>query len=70
MPNLSDGEIVINTSPLIALVAAWGDLSRLERLYRRVWVPFEVRQEILQGGRSRFAVSEFAQATGLDSRQN
>ena len=58
-------EIVINTSPLIALVAAWGDLTRLEALYDKVWVPFEVCQEILHGGRSQFAVSQFEQATWL-----
>lgn len=43
-------QIVINTSPLIALVAAWGDLTHLEPLYEKIWVPFEVCQEILSGG--------------------
>jgi hypothetical protein len=33
--------IVINTSPLIALVAASGDLNILHFLYREVLVPFE-----------------------------
>lgn len=45
-----DDAIAINTSPLIALVAAWGDLTRLEGLYQEAWVPLEVCQEILQGG--------------------
>jgi predicted nucleic acid-binding protein len=58
-------QIVINTSPLIALVAAWGDLTRLEPLYEKVWVPFEVCQEISKGGTSQLAVPEFEQATWL-----
>ncbi|PZO42016.1 MAG: DUF3368 domain-containing protein [Shackletoniella antarctica] len=61
-------QIVINTSPLIALVAAWGDLTRLEPLYEKVWVPFEVCQEILSGGISQFAVPEFEQATWLQKQ--
>ncbi len=60
-----EGAISINTSPLIALVAAWGDLTRLEALYQEVWVPVEVCQEILQGGTSGFAIAEFEQATWL-----
>lgn len=60
--------IVINTSPLIALVAAWGDLARLSSLYDQVWVPFEVCQEILSGGTSQFAVPEFEAATWLNKQ--
>jgi predicted nucleic acid-binding protein len=58
-------EIVINTSPLIALVAAWGNLNYLADLYEQVWVPLEVHQEILHGGKSQFAVPEFEQASWL-----
>ena len=65
MPESAESVIVINTSPLIPLVAAWGDLTRLEALYQQIWVPFEVSQEILQGGATQFAVSEFEQATWL-----
>lgn len=57
--------LVINTSPLIALVAAWGDLTRLTSLYEQVFVPFEVCQEVLRGGTNQFAVPEFEQATWL-----
>jgi predicted nucleic acid-binding protein len=39
-------ELVINTGPLLALIAGIGDLSLLELLYKRVLVPFEVCQEI------------------------
>ena len=57
--------IVINTSPLIALVAAWGNLDRLRMIYQEVLVPFEVVQEILQGGMSNFGVAEFQAASWL-----
>lgn len=35
-------EIVINTGPIIALVAATGSLEWLSQLYTRVWIPQEV----------------------------
>jgi predicted nucleic acid-binding protein len=57
MPNTS--EIVINTSPLIAIVAAMGDFNVLQSLYTNVIVPFEVSQEILIGGTTSFGVTEF-----------
>ena len=44
MPEIQ--EIVINTGPLIALVAGLGDLDIL-KMYRSVYVPFEVAQELL-----------------------
>jgi predicted nucleic acid-binding protein len=43
-------EIVFNTGPVIALVAATGGLSWLSDLYGRVWIPNEVYSEILAGG--------------------
>ena len=57
MPNTS--EIVINTSPLIAIVAAMGDFNVLQSLYTNVIVPFEVSQEILIGGTTGLSVTEF-----------
>ena len=57
MPNTS--EIVINTSPLIAFVAAMGDFNVLQSLYTNVIVPFEVSQEILIGGTTGLSVTEF-----------
>ena len=57
-------EIVINTGPIIALVAAMGDL-RVLQMYEHVWVPYEVHQEIMAGGRGWFAVAEFQEATWL-----
>ncbi len=50
-------KIVINTSPLIALVAANGDLNILRFLYKEVLVPFEVCQEIRTGGSNNFAIA-------------
>ena len=63
MPNSQT--IVINTSPLISLVAAWGNLDRLQPLYQEILVPFEVVQEILQGGLNNFGVAEFQSANWL-----
>ncbi|MCH4903613.1 DUF3368 domain-containing protein [Cylindrospermopsis raciborskii CHAB3438] len=62
-------KIVINTSPLIALVAAWGDLTILSSLYEEIFVTFEVCQEILQGGSVNFAVSEFNRASWLNKQR-
>jgi predicted nucleic acid-binding protein len=56
MPERKD--LVINTGPLLALIAAIGDLSLLEQLYNHVLVPFEVCQEIEAGGASGFGVGE------------
>lgn len=61
-------ELVINTGPLIALVAGLGGLSVLQ-MYRRVYVPFEVSQELLVGGGSRFAAKEFIEAEWLDKQK-
>ena len=43
-------DIVINTGPLIALVAATGTLDWLPALYRKVAIPHEVIAEISAGG--------------------
>lgn len=43
-------EIVINTGPVIALVAATGSLDWLAELYRCVLIPHEVMSEISAGG--------------------
>ncbi|MCK5233042.1 MAG: hypothetical protein KAR13_22405 [Desulfobulbaceae bacterium] len=54
--------LVINTGPLLALVAGLGDLTVLKTLYREVHVPAEVSQEIHAGGISGFGLSQFAEA--------
>ncbi len=65
MPDTQD--IVINTSPLIALIAALGDLSVLQ-MYRQVWVPLEVSDELAAGGAARFALAEYQAAHWLHKR--
>lgn len=58
--------IAINTDPLIALVAAIGNLDILRKLYKNVHVTYEVAQEIYAGGLDGFAVDEFDKATWLN----
>lgn len=65
MPEAQD--IVVNTSPLIALVAATGNLDVLRR-YRRVYVPLEVCREIEAGGVGHFALTEFQRSHWLQKQ--
>ncbi|BFM38195.1 DUF3368 domain-containing protein [Synechocystis sp. LKSZ1] len=58
-------QIVINTSPLLALIAGLGDLAILGELYETVFVTYEVGQEILTGGKLGFGIAEFEQAKSL-----
>ena len=62
MPKIE--ELVINTGPLLALIAALGDLSVLQ-MYSQVWAPLEVCQEILAGGSTGFGIAEFQAADWL-----
>ena len=62
--------IVINTSPLISLVAALGNLEILDSLYEEVVVPFAVCEEILKGGQTNFAVSAFQKARWLNKQND
>jgi predicted nucleic acid-binding protein len=59
-------EIVINTGPILAIVSAMGSLDILQ-MYRQVWVPWEVCQEVLAGDPSGFAMSEFQAAQWLQT---
>lgn len=63
MPDSKD--IVINTGPLLAIIAAQGSLSILHDLYRHVLVPYEVKKELTGHGSSRFGVTEFNEAQFL-----
>ncbi len=58
-------EIVINTGPLLALIAATGNLELLQHLYKAVWVPYEVVLEMEAGGNAGFGVKQFETATWL-----
>jgi len=55
-------QIVINTGPILALIAGLGNLKVLENLYEKVLVPYEVCEEILVGGSSGFGIKEFNEA--------
>ncbi len=67
MPEIGNKTIITNTSPLIALVAAWGTLEPLRDLYHTVKVPKEVSDEIIRGGSQGFAVNEFEPAGFLEA---
>ena len=58
-------KIVINTGPILALIAGLGDLNLLNSLYKRVVVPFEVCKEVMAGGLTGFGVREFNDADFL-----
>ena len=62
--------IVTNTTPLIALTAATGNLEVLRSLYARVIVPYEVAEEIRAGGKDAFGVDVFEQASWLEINAN
>ena len=62
---MPDRSIVINTTPLIALVAA-GGLDALPLLYQHAIVPREVSEEIQAGGKEGFGVAEIAAANFLE----
>lgn len=57
--------LVINTGPILALIAATGDLQLLKKLYKKVIVTHEVKEEICYKGLNSFGVSEFKEATFL-----
>lgn len=58
--------VVTNTTPLIALAAATGNLDVLRTLYTRVVVPYEVAEEIRAGGKDAFGLDVFDQASWLE----
>lgn len=58
----SPEKVVVNTGPLIALCAGMGDLEILRQLYREVFVPVEVEQEIAVLRQSQFVQPVFLAA--------
>jgi predicted nucleic acid-binding protein len=58
-------KIVINTGPILALVAGFGNLDILGKLYDEVYVTSEVASEIMINGYNRFAAKEFDEASFL-----
>ena len=65
---MPESAIVINTGPILALIAATGDLSLLPKLYSRVIVPREVCDEVLANGGTMFGAPEFASADRIERR--
>ncbi len=57
--------IVINTGPILALIAGLGSLNILDSLYQQVVVPYEVCEEILAGGSSGFGIEVLNKANFL-----
>ena len=57
--------LIINTGPIIALIAATGNLDLLEKLYQKVFVTLEVKKELYYKGNNFFGVNEFRNATFL-----
>ena len=62
----SDKVLITNTTPLIAITAAMGNLDVLKFLYTRVLVPLEVAKEVRAGGRHLFGVDAFNGADWLE----
>ena len=60
--------LVINTGPIIALIAAAGNLNLLDKLYDRVFVTLEVKNELYYKGNYFFGVNEFKTATFLEQQ--
>ena len=58
-------ELAINTTPILALIAAAGSLDMRPLLYRCVWGLWEVCREIQAGGVDGFAIPEFDRASWL-----
>jgi len=58
--------VVSNTTPLIAITAATGNLDVLRTLYTRVVVPYEVAEEIRAGGKDSFGLDVFDQASWVE----
>jgi predicted nucleic acid-binding protein len=58
-------QIVMNTGPILALIAGLGNLNILKSLYKKVIIPYEVCGEIFAGGISGFGVEEFNGASFL-----
>ncbi|MBU1858323.1 MAG: hypothetical protein KKC28_15195 [Verrucomicrobia bacterium] len=57
--------IVCNTTPLLAIIAAVGNLDVIRPLYSRVFVPREVADELLIFNLTRFGAQEFQAASWI-----
>jgi len=70
---MPDKQIVINTSPIIALFSAFDDLGFLKNLYSKIIVPLEVKEELLFDNEKYLAASLLNKSgvfTVLEESQN
>ena len=68
MPEGRPHAIVTNTTPLIALAIATGELDALRAIYQRVVVPLEVEEELRAGSAEAFGIAAFERADWLERR--
>lgn len=61
--------IVVNTSPIVALIAGIGDLTLLNKLYDKVIVPFEVCNEITVENNLRFGAEIFDSVNWIEKSE-
>ena len=57
--------LVVNTGPIISLIAATGDLEILKNLYSEVHVPLEVAEELTFNNSTKFGAEVFSNADFL-----
>lgn len=58
-------EIVVNTSPIIAMIAAMGNLNIFSQLFNKVYVPLAVQQELSVNNNARYGADIFAESNNL-----
>ena len=66
----SNKQIVINTGPIISLIAARQGLDFLNSLYKNIIIPKEVVDEINEGGESGFGIEEFSNCNFFNKQKN
>ena len=61
-------EIVVNTGPIIALIAALSELDIFRNSYNKVIVPYEVSEEILVKSKENYDAKVFKQNKWINKR--
>ena len=63
-------DIVINTGPILSIIAATGRLEVLGQLFNSVYVPKEVVDELTVSNAAKFGANEFVQSNFLIKEEN
>ena len=63
-------DIVINTGPILSIIAATGGLEVLDQLFNNIYVPKEVIDEITTNNSTRLGANEFNQSDFLIKEKN